>query len=80
MTGNFMEFKADNQVRDSWNEQSAMTSTAVLAATVASNDSGSGSGSGKRQRQPREMSMAESRVRLGLRKSQAGGGKLISVC
>lgn len=29
MTGYFTEFKADNQVHDSWNEQSAVTSTAV---------------------------------------------------
>lgn len=29
MTGNFTEFKAENQVNDSWNEQNAMASTAV---------------------------------------------------
>lgn len=34
MTGNFMEFKADNQVHDSWNEQSAMTNTAVCISSL----------------------------------------------
>ncbi|ONK54945.1 uncharacterized protein A4U43_UnF9440 [Asparagus officinalis] len=34
MTGNFTEFKIDNQVNESWNEQSAMTSTADYLATL----------------------------------------------
>lgn len=34
MTGNFMEFKIENQVRQSWNEQSAMTSTAVCLSCI----------------------------------------------
>ncbi|WOL13146.1 ubiquitin carboxyl-terminal hydrolase MINDY-2 [Canna indica] len=38
MTGNFMEFKADDQVHDSWNEQSAMTSTADFLAALESSD------------------------------------------
>ncbi|XP_026661848.1 uncharacterized protein LOC103710635 isoform X2 [Phoenix dactylifera] len=36
MTGNFMEFKAENQVNDSWNEQNAMTSTADYLASLES--------------------------------------------
>ncbi|XP_042391494.1 uncharacterized protein LOC121982474 isoform X2 [Zingiber officinale] len=36
MTGNFMEFKADSQVHDSWNEQSAMTNTADYLAALQS--------------------------------------------
>lgn len=32
MTGNFTEFKVDNQVSESWNEQNAMTSTADFLA------------------------------------------------
>ncbi|KAJ6821836.1 uncharacterized protein M6B38_130665 [Iris pallida] len=34
MTGNFEEFKIDNQVSDSWNEQSAMTNTADYPAEM----------------------------------------------
>ncbi|WOL18156.1 ubiquitin carboxyl-terminal hydrolase MINDY-2 [Canna indica] len=42
MTGNFTEFKADNQVHDSWNEQSAVNSTAdYLAALESSSPSSS---------------------------------------
>lgn len=34
MTGNLKEFKAENQVNDTWNEQSAMTSTADYLAIL----------------------------------------------
>lgn len=34
MTGNFTQFKADDQVNDSWNEQKAITSTADYLATL----------------------------------------------
>ncbi|XP_074591567.1 uncharacterized protein LOC141847424 isoform X1 [Curcuma longa] len=38
MTGYFTEFKVDNQVHDSWNEQSAVTSTADYLAELESSD------------------------------------------
>jgi len=34
MTGNFTEFKIESQVSESWNEQNAMTSTAVCITCI----------------------------------------------
>jgi len=34
MTGNFTEFKIENQVSESWNEQNVMTSTAVCISCI----------------------------------------------
>lgn len=38
MTGNFTEFKAEQRGTDSWNEQQAMTSTAVCYLTTVDSD------------------------------------------